>query len=336
MRSTHWLVVVAAVAGGSSAVFACGGSTSSSSQTTDSGAGDGSTADVTTNPDTGSPMVDSSTPDSSQTVDTGTMPMVDSGAPVDSAVEAEAGPWTPVALGSKVAMWLAPSSLQETDGGVTKWADLSGNGNDAVQNNATYQPTFTMAGLNGLPAATFNGPATFLSIADTTANRWGTGDFAMYAVIKGAATTTANFAMLYQKTAGSAYDGINLYVNSAKPAVSTLAAIQISGAVYLDNKAPPATFIDGTPHILGGRRYGQTLEIRVDGASSNIMTNDAGLLNVDVSAMGSPAAIGQNGNGGAEFQQYHGDISELIAVVGTITDGDVANLEAYFKTKYGL
>jgi hypothetical protein len=62
-------------------------------------------------------------------------------------------------------------------------------------------------------------------------------------------------------------------------------------------------------------------------------------VNVDVSAAGASAAIGQNGFGSppsSEFQQYHGDLSELIAVGGTLGDDDLAKLEAYLMTKYGI
>jgi hypothetical protein len=114
--------------------------------------------------------------------------------------------------------------------------------------------------------------------------------------------------------------------------------VQVSGAVYVDNLAPPSTFIDSTVHLLGGRRFGDTLEMRVDGVSSNTLTS-AAEVNVDISATGASAAIGQNGFGsppGPEFQQYHGDIAEIIAVGGTLSDGDLALLEAYLKTKYGI
>jgi hypothetical protein len=261
----------------------------------------------------------------------------------DSAPEAEAeaaAPWTPLAIQSQLAFWLSPSSLQPADGGVPQWKDLSGNGNDALQTTAGYQPAYTTNGIGGLPSATFNGPISFLLISDTPTMQWGTGDFSMFAVIRGAPGTIANFAMIYQKTGpGPNYNGFDFYVNSAKPTASKLAAAQVSGTVYVDNIPPPSTFIDSTVHLLGGRRAGSTLEIRVDGVSSNTLTSDAGLVNADISAVGSKAAIGQNGGGsppGAENQQFHGDIAEIIATRGALADADVAHIEQYLKAKYAI
>ena len=145
-------------------------------------------------------------------------------------------------------------------------------------------------------------------------------------------------SMVYQKTApGPAYDGLNLYINSGKPLASTLAAAQVQATVYVDNVAPPATFIDSTVHILGARRIGNTLEIRVDGTSSNTLTDNTGSVTVDISAVGSSGVIGANGgNTSPEFQQVHGDIAELVAVNGTLTASDLASLEGYLKDRYGV
>jgi hypothetical protein len=142
--------------------------------------------------------------------------------------------------------------------------------------------------------------------------------------------------MVYQKTGpGPAFDGLDLYVNSAKPGPSTLAAAQVSGSVYVDNLAPPATFLDSTAHLLGARRTGGTLEIRVDGESSSTLT--AGSVAVDISAVGSNAAIGANGgNLSPEFQQLHGDVAEIVAVHGTLAPADLASLEQYLMTRYGI
>jgi hypothetical protein len=258
----------------------------------------------------------------------------------DGSVEAEASaPWTPAALGSRLAFWFDPSSLQMADGNVGRWTDLSANGNDAVQATADYRPAYSATGIGGLPSATFDGPIKFLGIPDNPSMRWGRGDFAIFSVIRGVSTTTAAFAMLYQKTGPPPYDGLNLYVNSYKPVPSTLAAVQVTGAVYVDNTAPPSTFIDGTVHLLAGHRRGHTLEVRVDGTSSGSLTSDAGTINVDISAIGANAAIGQNGGGsppGAEFQQFHGDIAELIGVSGSLSEAEVADTEQYLKTKYAI
>jgi hypothetical protein len=249
----------------------------------------------------------------------------------------EVPPWTPQAITAKLAFWFDPTSLVPLTGQVPKWTDLSGNGNDATQTTQAWEPVYTASGIGGLPSATFAGPIVFLSIADSAGVQWGTSDFALFAVARGNANTTADDAMLYQKTGPSPFDGPALYINSNKPSTSTLAAAQVSGAIYSVSTAPPATFIDGTPHLLGIRRNGVSLEIRVDGQLSNSLVN-AQVGAVDVSSIGYAGIIGQNGYGTprAEFQQFHGDIAEMVAVRGSLTPGELANLEAYLMTRYKL
>jgi hypothetical protein len=257
----------------------------------------------------------------------------------DAGVEAdESAPWTPDAVRGELAFWLDPTSLKSVNGAVFQWDDRSGNGNNAVQANPSFQPAYNPSGIGGLPSATFNGPVTFLEISDNPSMRWGTTNFAVFAVIRATSATTASFAMVYQKTGpGPAYDGLNLYINSAKPKASMLAAAQVQATVYVDNLAPPTTFVDSTAHVLGARRTGNTLEIRVDGTASNALTDNTGSVTVDISAVGASGVIGANGSDvSPEFQQVHGDIAELVAVRGALTAADLASLEAYLKGRYGI
>jgi len=253
-----------------------------------------------------------------------------------AAAEASPPPWTPAALGSRLAFWFDPTSLTESNGTISKWSDLSGNGNDATQPVGAFAPTYDASGVHGLAAATFTGPITFLSIADTKTMRWGTSDCVVLAVIR-ATPETAPDAMIYQKTTAFPYDGVDLYLDPLAPVPSPRAAAQVSGGLFTVSKAPPATFVDSSVHVVGARRAGQTLEVRVDGAASSSLSN-ASVASVDVSAEGFTANIGQNGYDPprAEFQQLHGDIAELIGVVGFVTDAELGALETYLKSRYAI
>jgi hypothetical protein len=243
--------------------------------------------------------------------------------------------WTPAVIKSQLTFWFDPTSLVTFEGKVPKWTDRSGHGNDAVQAMTGRQPTYTAAGIGGLPSATFRGPVTFLRIADSPAMQWGTSDLVILAVSR-AVAGTAHEAMLYQKTGSAPYDGASLYLNADKPTVTALAAAQLSGATYVVSAAPPTTFVDGTPHLLAVRRVGTRLEVRVDGAVSKSL-EAAEVATVDVSSKGFDAIIGQNGyNPAAEFQQLHGDIAEMIGVDGPLSEVDLDNLERYLKRRYGI
>jgi hypothetical protein len=245
-------------------------------------------------------------------------------------------PWTPKNLGPALVFWFDPTSLVQVAGSVARWSDLSGNGNDAIQTSTAYQPIYAASGINGLPSATLSGSITFLDIADNASIEWGTSDFAVFAVVRATAQTQTD-AMIYQKTGAYPYDGASLYLNADKPVATTLTAAQVPGAVYVVSASPPVTFVDGTTHVLGARRAGSTLEMRVDGAVSRSISSVA-VASTDVSAPGFDAIIGQNGYGtpGPEFQQVHGDIAEIVGVRGVVAEADVEALEQYLKARYGV
>jgi hypothetical protein len=76
------------------------------------------------------------------------------------------------------------------------------------------------------------------------------------------------------------------------------------------------------------------LELRENGVSSATLTLSS---SVNVDAPGRNAIIGHNGylaNSG--FQAYEGDISELCAVKGALSDRELAGLERYLTAKYEL
>ncbi len=72
---------------------------------------------------------------------------------------------------SGLSLWLAANSgITEVGGVVSQWNDLSGNGNNAIQNTAAYRPMFVENEINGLPVIRFDGNNDFLEfneIADT-------------------------------------------------------------------------------------------------------------------------------------------------------------------------
>jgi hypothetical protein len=143
---------------------------------------------------------------------------------------------------------------------------------------------------------------------------------------------------MYQKVSGAfPYDGLALYINASNGAQSTLAAAQLSGSIFALSASPPATFDDSMVHLLGSRRTGATLEMRVDGALSGSVTS-AAIATLDVSLPGVAAQIGQNGYGTPQnnFQQFVGDIAEMIGVNGSLSAEETASLEAYLKARYSI
>ena len=149
-------------------------------------------------------------------------------------------------------------------------------------------------------------------------------------------------AMIYQKAASPyPFDGAALYINprygnSPSGTLTHLAAAEVSHDVYIISTPPPSTFDDGSVHLLGVRRSGAALEVRVDGAVSGATTT-AQVAVTDVSAVGVNAIIGQNGyTPAAEYQQFHGDIAEMLAISGPSASTYLPNLEQYLKARYSM
>jgi hypothetical protein len=122
---------------------------------------------------------------------------------------------------------------------------------------------------------------------------------------------------------------------AAKPVPGTKAAIQAERDIYVTTRDD---FGDALPHILGGRLLvngaAATLEIRADGARQG-MISFRPPINIDAPLQAT--IIGHNGYSPSPgFQAFKGDMSEIVAVKGTLTDGELASLETYLKTKYRL
>jgi hypothetical protein len=182
---------------------------------------------------------------------------------------------------------------------------------------------------------TFDGLTTFFEIADDASLRFGTGPFAIFAVVRGAPASVVN-AMIYQKSeANDPWAGPALLVNANKPADSSKAAIQLDGTTYA---LSPGAVADTTPRLLSGRRYqtqtGTELELRLNGS---VVSTAAVSAAIDLDAVGRNAIIGHNGyTPSSGFQAYAGEISELCAVKGALTPEELAGIEAYLLDKYAL
>ena len=220
-------------------------------------------------------------------------------------------------------------------GKVAAWADQSGNGNDATQPVATRQPSVHRAGLAKRDTLAFDGVGSGLGIADAASLRWGLDDYTIAVVAEYKNVPSTNDVSAYGAlwTKGNPaypFPGVALFANSiaGTPISSLLVQVKTPDDTprgWVNSKADGLN--DGTFRVLGTRRVGQTtLEARVDGAVTT-----ATIAAVDVSTGGQPVWIGSRDGA---IQLLHGDIAEVVAYRGALSDADVATLEAYLRTKY--
>jgi hypothetical protein len=273
--------------------------------------------------DTGSPVTSDASTDAN-----------DASATVDAA---DAGPvWTPDALGSRVAVWLDGSrGVTSSNGRVSVWADQSSHANSASQATLANQPQ--IGAIHGKPAIKFDGAATILSIADAASLHWGTGQF-LIAIVVQCTNNPANgnqngYAALWSKAlAPYPYEGVQIWANSPATAKPTFRGELRSSASGTGGglESLVSGVNDGTPRVVGLRRLSPTeLQIRVNGAPSGTATLD---MAYSEDATGSPVRIGGNGVN----QWVLGEIGEIVAVSGLVSDEDAAMLETYLKSKYAI
>ncbi|MEO8799396.1 MAG: hypothetical protein ABI551_16010, partial [Polyangiaceae bacterium] len=91
---------------------------------------------------------------------------------------------------------------------------------------------------------------------------------------------------------------------------------------------------DNVMRVVGARKVGNALELRAGGAVVATNPDVSGYDVAAANAVGNPAFIG--GRDSVDFQNLNGDIAEMIAVKGTVSDIEQAEIEAYLKAKYGL
>lgn len=292
-------------------MVACGGD-SVVTPTQDAAPNDGATTDATA--------------DSSPIVDAAADALADS--PTDSPADAGFNLGTVPGL----VLWLDGSKGVTADGNgkVSKWADQSGNGNDAVQATSAVQPTAVAQGINNKPSIRFttnpnSSPFPHLSVPDAASLRFGTADFFIAAVAKW--SNTSSFGMIVSKQAvASPFAGYAYYMSfpTAGKAGGQLDANTNVGSTL-------ANLNDNTPRQFAFARSGGTASIRINGVSDGTLSNTS----VNSDAMGVPLSIGglAGSNG---LHPLQGDIAELVIVSGNLTSGNRDAIEAYLKAKYGL
>ncbi len=212
-------------------------------------------------------------------------------------------------------VWLEASmgivyDTQQT-GVLKRWLDQSGNSNDVTVTNCgdPCYVTIDPQVLNGHDAI-INGSGgsnpSLLRIADATTVQWGTGDWGIVMVMLPGTNQTSNTCDLWNKGGGN-NNGLGVYEKGT------------AFSITAGNQGLNLTLTQKW-QIVTAR--GTSLEMSGGGNSST-----GAAYTGDVSAIGS--FVGIAGESDTE-------VAELIAVKGTLSDGDLANIQAYYKQKYKL
>lgn len=315
----HRLIVLGAATGLFLFLAGCGG------DSTNPGGDGGNDAGVAS--DTGSPTDGGGQADSGGNVDSGDN---------DSAAPDSGSPWDPSKLGSSaLVVWLdAAKGVTQSNNAVSAWADQSGNNNNAAQATQARQPLLVANVINGKPVMRFDGTnQQYFTIADAASLRWGTGDFTVMEVTAWTNTASTNdntgYGALWVKVGpNTPFPGASLFANNAS---GPTGAARAQVTINLFAASANTNLNNGSFRVVGMRRAGTTLEVRVGGAQAGMVAN----ATTNIDAMGVSVFIGGREGNGAK-QMLKGDIAEVIGVKGALSDPDLASLEGYLKAKYAL
>ena len=106
--------------------------------------------------------------------------------------------------------------------------------------------------------------------------------------------------------------------------MESLKTLEADGGPYNDN----------VMRIVGVRKVGNKLELRIGGVAVVVNPDVSGYDVTAANAAGTPSYVG--GRDGANFQNLEGDVAEMLGIKGTVTDFEQTDIEAYLKAKYGL
>ncbi|HKY35027.1 MAG TPA: hypothetical protein VJN18_03740 [Polyangiaceae bacterium] len=227
---------------------------------------------------------------------------------------------------------------------VTSWTDRSSHHNDAKERRGVARPKYLEITLTGHPSLRFEAAPSNLVVPDHRSLRFGEGDFAYVVVARlrndpqpaydahGEVIYAGSGSILSKLEAPAPHRGIAMFANYPTPDHGSQAyrrlAVQLSLGGVLTLSYTDRVNDDVFRVYTARRKAGSDIEIRINGEPEGRSMISGAL---DVSAEGSDLLIG-----GWGIQPFAGDISEIVALRGSIDDRQLAGLERGLLEKYRL
>ena len=258
-------------------------------------------------------------------------PGQDSGS--DAGRDANPGAWSPKDIPG-LAVWLDSTTGVTFDGSenVTAWLDQSANQNKAGPTAPCIAPTRAANSLNGHDTIAFSGAGrTCVVVADAPSLQFGMSDFAIFVVARYTNVPmlggTNSLAYFWRKKD----DGVGgvVFIGSGGNAGDT--RLQLSAGINGFTTGATTGLNDNSFRRLGGTRRGVDLEVWVDGNPESKKT----VTVEDVSQVGQPVCLGAT-LAFNNLSSMIGNLAEVVAVKGTLSDAQITQLDGYFKAKHGL
>jgi hypothetical protein len=217
-------------------------------------------------------------------------------------------------------LWLDASQISGLSDGdsIAAWTDASGNNQNASQATGTKKPVYKIGVINGKPVVRFDGVDDFLENG-TFAALNNSSAASLFIVKKHTSGALIRFPLFF----------VNLFyqfnLGGGPKYWRTSATEDANATLDWTTWTYEAQLFDGSQSGNANR-----LKIRSNGSP------------VSVSYTGTIAATLGSGTGfyvstsDGTLYPWNGDIAEIIAYSTALSDGDLAQLERYLATKYGL
>ena len=238
-------------------------------------------------------------------------------------------------------VWLRADAINGIDGSgnpedgqsVLRWADFSENARDAIQTNATRQPTFRAGVVNSLPAVRFNlntgTPDEFMSITGAPIGNRDDSDVTMFFVAKNNSLADTNREIVVNtRPNGTTGNGFGFGYGSptqtfyfhtgASPNATDVLADQFNVvAVRRDGSGNPEDPADDNQLIELSQNGSPAVRYTLNGFNPSTLTS---------------TQLGTEG--GSHY--FEGDLAEVVIFESLLGDAEKAQVERYLAGKYGI
>jgi hypothetical protein len=237
-------------------------------------------------------------------------------------------PFLPTRIGgNNLQLWLDAadaSTITESSGSVSAWADKSGNGNNATQGTGSAQPTTGVRTLNGKNALEFDG-GDYLS-ADSLSSIFSGSDkpTTIFLVCSSVDVLTQQYVFLAGNDAsvtplnGALYNGgTAIFGTNRRDDGSTIKSVT-SGTV-----------VNYTPNVFAIVNTGTSVDLYFDSS----LVVDGGDLDVAAATIDN-FTIGASDRGGIVGQYFNGVMGEGIIYDRALSTSEISQVNAYLTSKW--
>lgn len=203
-------------------------------------------------------------------------------------------------------------------GGLSSWADQSGNNHNATQDASGFRPTVVDDVINGEPVVRFNGSNNYLILPNTTDLGIVTNDYQVFIVAKSATSTTDKYYLMATSNNNGHYE-IRLNDNVS------------SGASFLPNTAvtieggSTGQYTDGEPQLVSVEATSTYGRLRMNGSDLTQLNETSH------SGLSTNLVLGVQTGG---YFWFAGDIAEVILYNAALSPEARDSVETYLIDKY--